>query len=293
LAAALAAVAASAVYAAPEFTDLVTVSQTMGINTGRLCQGDATRGDVSCPTYAPSLTTAGDVSVTGNLSAAKFIGDGSGLTGLSAAASDRISSTNNQAMVVTTAGGTVSLTTGGVGGTAYFDATGRLIGPGVSTTGPISGTAGYFSGLVGIGTAPVAGVPLTVSSQLVVGNGTTNLVLLGNSVSTNNSFLAIRTASSVYRQIMTTGGMLLSTLMASTDTPSATLHVSGTGIYTSWTAINQGLAASAPLEVSGTVSASILRLATAGGGAACASAADDGKLSRNPVNGKIRVCRYP
>jgi hypothetical protein len=56
----------------------------MGINAGRLCLGEASRGDIGRPTYAPSLTTAGYISVSGNLSAAKFIGDGSGLTNLPA-----------------------------------------------------------------------------------------------------------------------------------------------------------------------------------------------------------------
>lgn len=125
------------------------ISPTLGNNKGRLCIGD-TNSDLGCPTYAPSLTTAGDVSVTGNLSATKFIGDGSGLTGLSTTG-DRIVSTS--ANIVVGNGGTISLTTGGVSGTAYFDTVGRFVGAGVSTTGMISTTGLYANGLVAIASA--------------------------------------------------------------------------------------------------------------------------------------------
>src|SRR5262249_55455213 len=47
----------------------------------------------------------------------------------------------------------ISFTTGGVV-TAYHDASGRLVVPGISvTTNQLSATTGYFSGNVGIGTA--------------------------------------------------------------------------------------------------------------------------------------------
>lgn len=84
--------------------DFAIVSSTMGANQGRLCVG-ADRGDLGCPTYAPSLTTAGDVSVTGNLSASKFIGDGSGLTNIS------VSSTG-AGLTSTTLSGNITLTYG-------------------------------------------------------------------------------------------------------------------------------------------------------------------------------------
>jgi hypothetical protein len=71
---------------AQDWGKVANISNTMGVNGGRLCSGEASRGDIGCPTYAPSLTTAGDVSVTGNLSATKFIGDGSLLTGIAGGA---------------------------------------------------------------------------------------------------------------------------------------------------------------------------------------------------------------
>lgn len=46
---------------------VATISTTMGVKANRLCVGEASRGDLGCPTYAPSLTTAGDVALTGGL----------------------------------------------------------------------------------------------------------------------------------------------------------------------------------------------------------------------------------
>jgi hypothetical protein len=73
--AAIAAVVTSTAYA-QDWGKLATISTTMGVSASRLCVGEASRGDIGCPAYAPSLTTAGDISISGNVSANKFIGDG-------------------------------------------------------------------------------------------------------------------------------------------------------------------------------------------------------------------------
>ena len=76
---------------ANDWGNVAIISDTLGNHAGRLCVGEGLRvSDIGCPTYAPSVTTAGDVSVTGNLSANKFIGDGSLLTGIGQG--DRITS---------------------------------------------------------------------------------------------------------------------------------------------------------------------------------------------------------
>jgi hypothetical protein len=68
---------------AQDWGNVAVVSTTMGDNAGRLCVGDGSRAsDLGCPLYAPSLTTAGNLGVSGSVTAAKFIGDGSGLTGV-------------------------------------------------------------------------------------------------------------------------------------------------------------------------------------------------------------------
>lgn len=94
---------------AQDWGQVATISSTLGVKANRLCVGEGLRSDIGCPSYAPSLTTAGDLSVTGNLSANTFIGDGSGLTGL--ASGDRITSgttnviaTQDRSVTISTAG---------------------------------------------------------------------------------------------------------------------------------------------------------------------------------------------
>lgn len=96
-----------------DWLNFAGVSTTMGIGANRLCLGEdapgATNPGLGCPSYAPSVTTAGDVSVTGNLSANAFIGDGSGLTGIALGDSITSGTTNitaneDTSLTFTTAG---------------------------------------------------------------------------------------------------------------------------------------------------------------------------------------------
>lgn len=133
---------------ADDWGAMATISSTLGVNANRLCLGEASRGDIGCPTYSPSVNASGHVSVTGNLSASKFIGDGSGLTGTPA--NDRILSSTTG--ITAQSGGVISITTNGTTAN-YFDTSGRLVTSGISITTPngISSTNGYFSGKVSTG----------------------------------------------------------------------------------------------------------------------------------------------
>lgn len=131
-----------------DWAPMALVSDTMGIQPNRLCVGEATRGDIGCPDYAPSITRAG-LEVSGMVSATRFLGDGSGLTGVAASTGDRIVS-GTTSMVADGATGYISLTQS-TGNTGWFDPQRGLVTLGVSATGTISATAGYFSGPVGIG----------------------------------------------------------------------------------------------------------------------------------------------
>jgi len=42
---------------------LATISSTMGVQDGRLCLGEASRGDIGCPAYAPSVSPTGGLTV--------------------------------------------------------------------------------------------------------------------------------------------------------------------------------------------------------------------------------------
>lgn len=101
-------------------------------------------GNIGIGTAVPNA----NLEVYGTISATNFVGDGSGLTDLSAG--DRITSGTTSLLAVS-ATGYVSLTQVG-SNTGWFDPTRGLVTLGVSATGGISGTTGYFSGNVGIGT---------------------------------------------------------------------------------------------------------------------------------------------
>jgi hypothetical protein len=253
-----------------------TISATTFTGDNLLAGGLTISGDAEMATISTSA-----VSVHGDVSATHFYGDGSGLTGITAASSDRITS-GTTSMIAYTANGYVSVTQAGVN-TAYFHPSRGLVAVGVSSTGGISGTTGYFGNDISIGAElggartlslgnPTGGQ--TVPSSYAVANNA-KLVFYSNDATENwtryldivangaNAPSHIRfftagttwTNPAVERVRITSGGRL----GLATTTPSQTLHVSGTAITTSWTGINFSSAANvtptAPLEVSGTVSA--------------------------------------
>ncbi|MER9489672.1 hypothetical protein NKI50_27495 [Mesorhizobium sp. M0563] len=73
--------AASAVVRAQDWGQVANVSASMGVNDGRVCVGEASRGDLGCPTYAPYVSaTSGWVGIgttnpAANLEIANSIGD--------------------------------------------------------------------------------------------------------------------------------------------------------------------------------------------------------------------------
>ncbi|MFZ2587783.1 MAG: tail fiber domain-containing protein [Alphaproteobacteria bacterium] len=155
---------------AADWGTFTLISSTLGNTAGRLCMGATAGlrvGDIGCPTYAPSLTMAGDVSITGNVSAVQFIGDGSGLTGLGVG--DRITS-SSLSVVANQTTNYVSLTTAGSTWGYFNDALSylpTLWATRVSATN-ISGTTAHFSGNVGIGTeTPAAPLEIAINGQKI------------------------------------------------------------------------------------------------------------------------------
>ncbi|MGE0516414.1 MAG: beta strand repeat-containing protein, partial [Hyphomicrobiaceae bacterium] len=256
---------APAVAHADSWGRIVTMGSITSNTLGRLCSGIpdgfGKYFDIHCPSYAPSITTAGDVSVTGNLSAAQFIGDGSGLTGITAnqiggLATDRIISGTTS--ILASQNSSLTFTTS--------NTQRMVIGDG---------------GNIGIGTA-YPGRPLHI-----VGAG--ELMRLQATTGTNNASALLFAAKSAYQSYTqnsvgswmagldgyddakfkfgSAGGFtdpVLTLTRAgnvgiSTSTPSATLHVVGTGRFTSWTAIAANVTPTAELDVYGTVSATRFR----------------------------------
>jgi len=102
------------------------------------------------------------------------------------AAPDRIVS-GTTTLVVTSATGYISLTQGGTN-TGWFDPARGLVTLGVSATGPISATNGYFNGNVGIGITS-ASYSLDVGGYARIGRNSTNssLRIANNNTSTGIS----------------------------------------------------------------------------------------------------------
>jgi hypothetical protein len=198
-------------------------------------------GATSATTIEAMRLTTTTLTVSGTVSATRFSGDGSALTNLATSApTDRITSGTNS-IIVNSAMNTISLTTNG-NAIGYFGVYGLQVGNGVTTAGGIS-----FMG-------PTTGWQ-EVSFQRP---GATRGYI---AYSQPSETMYLRTNGANNRLVITSSSMGVMT-----DIPSATLHVAGTALTTSWTGINFGNAANvvptAPLEVSGTVSATALTVSS-------------------------------
>jgi hypothetical protein len=121
------------------------------------------------------------------LYAGSFSGDGSGLTGVSAATADRIVSgtSNATSMVAVSSSGYISITQAGAN-SAWFDPSRGLVALGVSTTGGISGSTGYFYANVGVGTAvPAVRLHAIAPASDPTTGATKNAVVRIETVATN------------------------------------------------------------------------------------------------------------
>lgn len=128
---------------AQDWGNMAIISSTLGNNTNRLCIGEHSRpGDIGCPAYAPSLTTAGDLIVSGTVSATRFVGDGSGLINLSASGDRIVSGTLSMLAISNT--GYISLSTAGVNW-GYFSSGLSYLPTLSATTIGVSNTLNYGS----------------------------------------------------------------------------------------------------------------------------------------------------
>jgi hypothetical protein len=181
-----------------------------------------------------AAVSATNISASANVSAVKFIGDGSLLTGVTAAATDRITSGTTNFVVISTTG-YISLTQAG-SNTGWFDPTRGLVTLGVSSTGPISGTAGYFAGRVGIGRlGGSSGFELEVSGSIYATVLIATPSIYGDrliqSAGGNNSRISLSGSTLTLSHDNGSPDLFIASNGAvgiSTTNPSTSLHVSGT-----------------------------------------------------------------
>ena len=217
--AAWASAAPGAAAADPAFKDIIVGSPSYTSAVGHLCYSADGTVEVACPASSPFISSGGllgigtespayPLDVSGTVRATSFIGDGSGLTGVVASTGDRIVSGTTR-MVADGATGLISITQAGTN-TAYFHPQLGLVTVGVSSTGAISGTTGYFLANVAIPGGPVLSVSAGIPTLRAFSPGQSLAFTPGN----NNSPEAMRIVSSGYVGI-------------GTSAPSAKLHVMG------------------------------------------------------------------
>jgi hypothetical protein len=192
----------------------------LGTNNTERLRIDGT-GKVGIGSATPTVA----LEVSGTISATNFIGNGSGLTGIVAASSDRIVSGTGDAtsMVAISSTGYVSLTQSGVS-TGWFNPQTGFVTIGVSSTGGISGTTGYFAGNVGIGQT-TASYPLHVNGAAGIGN-----TFLMNGDGANRQALYAGSNLLQAGADFNTLALMAGNVGVKTLTPNATLHVSGSFI---------------------------------------------------------------
>ncbi|AMA60138.1 hypothetical protein [Bradyrhizobium sp. CCGE-LA001] len=146
-----------------------------------------------------NVTPTAPLEVSGTVSATRFVGDGSGLTGIVGASSgDNIASGTTRVTANTT--GYISFTTGGTT-TGYMDTAGKFILPGISlTTAGVSSTNGYFSG----NASTDGNFVLSASGGRLTWGAVTNDSIHGDA-SANNHYIRFTTSGTEAMRIVSTG----------------------------------------------------------------------------------------
>lgn len=245
---------------------------------------DATRDGTVSGTYGYFRYISG-TSVYGT-----FVGDGSGLTGVTAGSSDRIVS-GTTAVYANNASGYVSFTSGGVT-TGWYSPSGIFAAVGVSTTGKVSAVEAFVTGNLGVGiTSPNAKVDVdgvvSATGLAITGNQTLSGNLTGPSLISSTYGGLVSATYGYFRNISATylvgDGSGITNINANAITGlNLDRIVSGTANAIAHQ--NTGISVSVPLDVAGPVK-------VAGSGSESCAAGAYGSIRLNPVTGAIQVCR--
>ncbi len=224
---------------------MAMISETLGVSDSRICIGEASRGDIGCPGYAPTISPTGRVNMTAGLTV------------------DSVSLT------------TLGTTWGYLGSTASYvpNFSSNLI----SATN-ISATALTVNGVAVTGGGGGSGDRLVSGSLLVVANSNTSIVSLSTGLTTWGylgsvaSYLPQLTSLRVSATAISTTALQL--IVTSASQPSGyqggIWSLSGTQAYYNGGNVGVGTASpGAKFEVVGTISATALTVngvAVTGGG---------------------------
>jgi hypothetical protein len=312
---------------AQEWLEFATISMTNvttpKLVSGAVCYNDGL--DLVCDSAAGLLSTSGTLTIS-NVSASNvvssmhayarvasfttlYVGGQAVTGGGSGTAGDRISTTGvasgvNLAMVMTSTG-TVSFTTGGTAGTAYFDTSGRLVLPGISaTTNQTSVTSLYASGYIQLeGAAGGAGAGSSGISENdpQVGTMTASKWCVANGAGTaidctNNEPVSGGTpgGNTTEVQFNNSGSFAGSSGLTWNGTTLAASNLSTGGALSVTGAATLGSVGTGNIAASGYVSASTVSatgIGLGGKAAPCTQADDAGKLFKHPTTGRYGICR--
>lgn len=205
--------------------------------------------------------------------------------------SDRITS-GTASVIANQSGGTVSFTLAGTLGRAYLHTNLGFVGPGISVTGVVSGSEGYFASKLLLGSPSPTGYDLTVLKMANTNTVSDNANIYVKSANRNAhiDFDARNTAGSslVFRSNETELGRI----SYSNGFNALQLWISATEQMRIVSSGNVGIGTTVPnskLDVAGTVSATTLQLVD--NPANPCNAANKGMAK--VVDGRVYICRYP
>jgi hypothetical protein len=149
-----------ALFVTETFNQIDMTGFTANVNTGNL--NAIGLANIVGNINGGNITTVGLISATGNITGNYILGNGSQLTGVSAAATFPLA--NGTSNINATSGGNVTIGVGGTANVAVFATTGEYVNGIISATGNITGN--YFIGngsvLTGITSTPP---PLNITLQ--------------------------------------------------------------------------------------------------------------------------------
>ncbi|KQZ56267.1 hypothetical protein ASD54_25330 [Rhizobium sp. Root149] len=109
---------------AGDWGDFAIVSTTMGVSGSRICIGEASRGDIGCPAYAPTISPTGTLNITSGMAANQISLTTAGTTwGYLASTANYIPNLSSNSISATTIRASTPIASNDVATKDYVDST--------------------------------------------------------------------------------------------------------------------------------------------------------------------------